>query len=114
MRRTRAAALLGSVGLPETLLDCLPSSLSGGQAQRVAIARALAAEADVLVLDEPTSSLDVSSQAVVLTLLQHLSASRGLSCVVITHDLDAVSFLVHRVLRLSNGRLLTAPSEGKW
>ncbi len=111
-RRRRAAELLGSVGLPTTLLDCLPSSLSGGQAQRVAIARALAAEPDLLVLDEPTSSLDVSSQAVVLSLLQQLATSRGLSCILITHDLDAVSFLVHRVLRVSNARVLEAGKNG--
>jgi oligopeptide/dipeptide ABC transporter ATP-binding protein len=103
-RRRRAAALLDDVGLSAALLDRLPATLSGGQAQRVAIARALATEPDVLVLDEPTSCLDVSSQAVVLSLLRSLSQSRGLSCVLFTHDLNAVGFLAHRVVEIDEGK----------
>jgi peptide/nickel transport system ATP-binding protein len=105
-RRRRAAALLESVGLPEALLGRFPGTLSGGQAQRVAIARALAAEPDLLVFDEPTASLDVSTQAVVLNLLRHLAASRGLAYIVITHDLAAVGFLAHRVAVLHRGRIV--------
>jgi oligopeptide/dipeptide ABC transporter ATP-binding protein len=108
-RRRRAATLLESVRLPASLLDRLPATLSGGQAQRVAIARALAAEPDLLVLDEPTSSLDVSSQAVILNLLSDLSATRGLSLIIITHDIDAVGFLAHRMIELRNGRIVQLP-----
>ena len=104
--RRRAAELLDKVGLPEALLDRLPATLSGGQAQRVAIARALAAEPDLVVFDEPTASLDVSTQAVVLNLLGQLAASRGLAYIVITHDLAAVSFLAHRVAVLHWGRIV--------
>jgi ABC-type glutathione transport system ATPase component len=108
-RRARASALLENVGLPQSLLVRTPRTLSGGQAQRVAIARALAAEPDLLVLDEPTSSLDVSSQAIVLTLLQKLQRDRGLALVLITHDLAAVSFLAHRALEVRDGRLREVP-----
>ena len=105
-RHRRAAALLEHVGLPEALLVRSPATLSGGQAQRVAIARALAAEPDLLVLDEPTASLDVSTQAVVLNLLRDLAAARGLAYIVITHDLASVSFLAHRVAVLHRGRIV--------
>jgi oligopeptide/dipeptide ABC transporter ATP-binding protein len=105
-RTQRAADLLASVGLPAELFGRLPTSLSGGQAQRVAIARALAANPEVLVLDEPTSSLDVSSQAVVLTLLRDLTAERGIACVLITHDLAAVSFMAHRYAVVFQGRIV--------
>jgi len=102
----RAAALLQAVALPEALLHRMPATLSGGQAQRVAIARALAAEPDLLVLDEPTASLDVSTQAVVLNLLRDLAAARGLAYILITHDLASVSFLAHRVAVLKRGRIV--------
>jgi oligopeptide/dipeptide ABC transporter ATP-binding protein len=105
VRQTRTRALLDDVGLPQSLLGRTPRTLSGGQAQRVAIARALAAEPDLLVLDEPTSSLDVSSQAIVLTLLQKMQRERGLALILITHDLAAVSFLAHRALEVRDGRL---------
>jgi ABC-type glutathione transport system ATPase component len=106
VRRRRAAELLDSVRLAERLMDRLPATLSGGQAQRVAIARALAAEPDLLVLDEPTSSLDVSSQAVVLNLLADLRARRGLSLIVITHDVDAIGFLADRIIEIRSGRIV--------
>lgn len=106
-RRARMGELMRLVGLPESLLDRLPATLSGGQAQRVAIGRALAGAPDVLVLDEPTSSLDVSTQALVLNLLHDLAAERELSYIVITHDLAAVSFLAHRVSVVRNGHVVT-------
>ena len=104
-RRSNAAAALAVVGLAERAKH-RPSELSGGQAQRVAIARALAAEPDLLVLDEPTASLDVSTQAVVLNLLRDLAAARGLAYILITHDLASVSFLAHRVAVLKRGRIV--------
>jgi ABC-type glutathione transport system ATPase component len=110
VRRARAGALLDDVGLPQSLLGRTPRTLSGGQAQRVAIARALAAEPELLVLDEPTSSLDVSSQAIVLTLLQKMQRDRGLALILITHDLAAVRFLAHRALEVREGRLREIPA----
>jgi peptide/nickel transport system ATP-binding protein len=105
-RRARATALLEQVGLANSLLDRLPGTLSGGQAQRVAIARALAAEPALLVLDEPTASLDVSTAAGLLTLLRDLAVRLGVGYIVITHDVAVASVLAHRVAVMQNGRLV--------
>jgi peptide/nickel transport system ATP-binding protein len=105
-RRAAVGGLLERVGLPAALADRLPGSVSGGQAQRIAIARALAAEPDIIVLDEPTSSLDVSTQAMLLNLLKDLSRERGLAYVFISHDLAAVSYLAHRIAVLRAGRIV--------
>ena len=106
VRRARVAALLQSVGLDPALAASRPASLSGGQAQRVAIARALAAEPEVLVLDEPTSSLDVSTQATLLNLLKDLAQQRDLAMVLISHDLACVSYLADHIAVLRDGRLI--------
>jgi ABC-type glutathione transport system ATPase component len=105
-RRARAAELLRKVGLPEAFLNRRPGSLSGGQAQRVAIARALAAEPDLIVLDEPTSSLDAAAQAGLLTLLADLARDRQLGYIVITHDLAVVRRLAHRIAILHQGTIV--------
>jgi len=105
-RRDRAAALLAQVGLADSLLDRSPSTLSGGQAQRVAIARALAAEPVLLVLDEPTASLDVSTAAGLLALLRDLAGRHGLGYIVITHDLAVASVLAHRLALMRDGRVV--------
>ncbi len=105
-RRTRAAALLAQVGLPEALLNRIPATLSGGQAQRVAIARALAAAPDVLVLDEPTASLDMSTASGLLALLRELAVTQGLAYIVITHDLAVASVLAHRLALMQDGQLM--------
>ncbi len=102
----RVSSLLQAVGLDPALARRLPGSLSGGQAQRVAIARALAAEPEVLVLDEPTSSLDVSTQATLLNLLKDLARDRGLTMVFISHDLACVSYMADRIAVLRDGRLM--------
>src|SRR5690606_11471349 len=82
----RVADLLESVRLPASHASRVPSELSGGEKQRVAIARAFAASPALIVADEPTSSLDVSVQAVVLNLLKDLRASHDASYLLISHD----------------------------
>ena len=112
--RTRAAALLGTVGLTPAaeFLDRYPGELSGGQRQRVAIARALAVEPRVLIADEPTSMLDVSLRGGVLALLKSLQRERGLSIVLITHDLSAARALCDRILVLHQGTIVeSGPTE---
>lgn len=98
-------AMLDAVGLSARFRFRLPHQLSGGQRQRVAIARALMLEPEVLLLDEPTSALDVSVQAEVLNLLADLRAERGLTFLLVTHDLPIVSLLCDRLGVLRAGRL---------
>ncbi len=107
-RAARLTALLEDVGLSPALLGRYPHELSGGQAQRVGIARALAAEARILVLDEPVSSLDVSVQAQVLDLLARLKAARGLTYVFIAHDLAVVEQIADAVAVMYLGRVVEA------
>ncbi len=104
----RVELLLGDVGLSPALMQLYPDGVSGGQAQRIAIARALAAGAEMLVLDEPSSALDVSTQALLLNLLRELARERGLSCLLISHDLAVVSFLADRIAVLREGRIIEA------
>ncbi len=105
-KRDRAAALLGSVGLDADALDKYPHAFSGGQRQRIAIARALATDPDVIVLDEATSALDIASRNRILSLLQSLSASRGVSLLFITHDLSVIRDIADRVLVMKEGRII--------
>jgi peptide/nickel transport system ATP-binding protein/oligopeptide transport system ATP-binding protein len=104
--RDRTAELLRIVGLSPDYMDRYPVALSGGQRQRVALARALAAEPDCIVLDEPTSSLDVSVQARVLELLVDLQQRFGLTYLFITHDLSVVRNIATRVMVLYRGRVV--------
>ncbi len=104
--RSRVEALLNAVGLPAKYYDRLPSRLSGGEKQRVAIARAFASKPALIVADEPTSSLDVSVQAVILNLLKDLRAREGISYVIISHDLAVVRYLADRIAVMYLGEIV--------
>jgi oligopeptide/dipeptide ABC transporter ATP-binding protein len=97
---------LESVGLPGNAVDRYPSQFSGGQRQRIAIARALVCDPKVLVLDEPVSALDLSTQAQVLNLLADLRDQHGLAFLFIAHDLGVVRFLAQRVVVLYRGQIM--------
>jgi peptide/nickel transport system ATP-binding protein len=102
--RTQAAALLEQVRLSRGMLDRYPRELSGGEKQRVAIARALAARPSVLLCDEITSSLDVSTQAAIVALLEELKGA-GLALLFITHNLALVHSIADRILVLEAGEI---------
>ncbi len=96
-RERRIAEIFASVNLRQEFLDRYPHEFSGGQAQRIGIARALAADARILVLDEPVSALDVSVQAQVLNLLADLKHEFGLTYLFISHDLAVVEAVSDRI-----------------
>lgn len=104
-RDQRVLEMLDAVGLPRRFRFRLPHQLSGGQRQRVAIARALMLDPPVLLLDEPTSALDVSVQAEILNLLKGLREEKGLTFLLVTHDLPVVSFLCDRLAILRAGQV---------
>ena len=105
-RDARIARALSEVALPPTVRFRYPHQLSGGQRQRVAIARALMAEPEVVLLDEPTSALDVSVQAEVLNLLSDLQARRGLTYVLVSHNLAVVAHLCPVIGVMQAGELV--------
>ncbi|MGF1446385.1 MAG: ABC transporter ATP-binding protein [Pikeienuella sp.] len=102
----RIDAVLEQVGLGHGFRFRYPHQLSGGQRQRVAIARALMLEPKILLLDEPTSALDVSVQAEVLNLLSDLRRERGLTYLMVSHDLAVVAHMCERIAVMRGGQIL--------
>ena len=105
-RERRVEQALDDVGLGAGFRFRYPHQLSGGQRQRVAIARALILEPKVILLDEPTSALDASIQAEVLNLLDRLRAERGLTYVLVSHDLAVVSHMCDRLVVMQGGEVV--------
>jgi peptide/nickel transport system ATP-binding protein len=113
-RRRRVLALLEAVGLPDPaqLIDSYPFRLSGGQRQRVMIAAALALEPAVLIGDEPTTALDVTTQMQILRLIKRLQAERDTGVLLITHDFGVVAEVADRVAVMQHGRIVeTGPVD---
>jgi peptide/nickel transport system ATP-binding protein len=104
--RVRVIELLEAVRLTPEYANRYPSELSGGEKQRIAIARAFAADPALVVADEPTSSLDVSVQAVILNLLKDLRAEKGASYLLISHDLHVVSYLADWIAVMYLGEIV--------
>ncbi|MBA3772799.1 MAG: ABC transporter ATP-binding protein [Ramlibacter sp.] len=113
-RRERVMQALADVGLSEDqfpgLLQRYPHEFSGGQRQRLAIARALIVQPQLLILDEPTSALDVTIQKQVLRLLQRLQREKGLSYLLITHDVDVIRAMAHDVMVMKDGDIVESGS----
>ncbi len=99
-------ALLAQVGLAGYGARDV-NHLSGGEAQRVSLARTLANRPQILLLDEPTSALDDAAEHDVEALLCHIIQQEGLTCLIITHDLDQAARMANRVMMMENGRLIT-------
>ncbi len=108
--RARSLELLAQVGIddPAGRLAAYPHQLSGGQRQRVMIAMALANEPDLLIADEPTTALDVTIQAQILTLLKKLQRDMGMAMLFITHDLTIVRAIADRVCVMNRGEIVEA------
>ena len=105
-RNQRIIDILDDVGLGQSFRFRWPHQLSGGQRQRVAIARALIIEPTILLLDEPTSALDVSVQAEILNLLTRLRKERGLTYLMVSHDLAVVSHMCSDMAVMNQGEIV--------
>lgn len=116
-RRARAAAieLMAGTSLPEpeSLYESFPHQLSGGQRQRVVIAAALACRPDVLVLDEPTTALDTTTEMQVVNLIKRMRDEMGMALVYVTHDLTLTAYMCERVLVMLSGKVVEAGPVGE-
>jgi energy-coupling factor transporter ATP-binding protein EcfA2 len=108
-RRNRALQIMRAVHLPEPerLIDVYPHQLSGGQRQRIMIAAALVLDPALLIADEPTTALDVTTQAQILRLMRELQERRGTGVLFITHDFGVVAEVAHRVVVMQSGRVVS-------
>ncbi|MEM1685289.1 MAG: ABC transporter ATP-binding protein [Acidilobaceae archaeon] len=104
--RRRVYELLESVGLDRSLANRYPHELSGGQKQRVVIAMALALEPDIVIADEPTTALDVVVQAQILNLMKKLQREKGISIILITHDLSVIAEMADEVAIMYAGKIV--------
>lgn len=102
----RIAALMDDVGLDATMASHYPHEFSGGQRQRLALARALSVDPELIVLDEPISALDVSIRSQIMNLLRDIQTRRGVSYLMIAHDLATVRYLCHRVAVMYLGTIV--------
>ena len=105
-RLAKVKAIMDEVGLRDDCLAKYPHEFSGGQRQRIAIARALAVEPEILILDEPTTALDVTIAAQIIKLLQRIQKERGLSYLFISHDMRAVRALADDVAVMKDGKII--------
>ena len=115
-RRDKTVELLEAVGIPEPArrMGDYPHQFSGGMKQRVMLAQALAGEPELLIADEPTTALDVTTQAQVLALLKQLQRDTGLTVLFITHDLAVASQVADQVAVMRGGRLLEKAAKGRF
>lgn len=104
--KRRIKELLDQVNLPKDALSRLPREFSGGQRQRVAIARALALSPKLIVCDEPVSALDLTTQARILDLFLQIQIDTGVSYLFVSHDLDVVRHISHRVAVMYKGEIV--------
>lgn len=112
-KREKIVNILKSVGLSADVLNRYPHEFSGGQRQRICIARALALRPDVIIADEPVSSLDVSVQAQILNLLKELKEQYNLSYVFISHDFAAVRFIADTISVMYKGEIVESAPNGE-
>ena len=101
----RAYRAIEAVGLPDTIYDASPLTLSGGQKRRVAIAGVLAMEPEYLVLDEPTAGLDPEAAGKLLDMLKSLQQTHGITIVVVSHNMDEVAEYAERVVVMDKGEI---------
>ena len=112
-RRKTAERLIEMMAMPSRYLDCYPHELSGGMKQRITIARAISVNPELILLDEPTSSLDVSIQARILNLLKDLQEELKLTYFFISHDLSAVNFMSDWMLVMFKGEVVDCSNRNE-